>query len=115
MKSYNYIDNFSLHFTLKLSLLRLSQLNIQSKKDFREGTFDLEKERGLRGWFDRNKGKGWIDCKKSKKGHLVPCGRKKTGKGTERAYPACRPVLSACNKNKNKKKSSKRISWKGKK
>ena len=85
------------------------------KKDFREGTFDLEKERGLRGWFDRNKGKGWIDCKKSKKGHLVPCGRKKTGKGTERAYPACRPVLSACNKNKNKKKSSKRISWKGKK
>jgi hypothetical protein len=77
-----------------------------------EGTFDLEKKRGLRGWFDRNKGKGWIDCKASKKGHLVPCGRSKTGKGAERSYPACRPVLSACNKSKHKKKSSKPISWK---
>jgi hypothetical protein len=83
------------------------------KKDFREGTFDLEKERGLKGWFDRNNGKGWIDCKKSKKGHLVPCGRKKTGKGAERGYPACRPTLSACNKKGTKrKKSSKPISWK---
>lgn len=79
-----------------------------------ENTFKLEKERGLRGWFDRNKGKGWIDCKASKKGHLVPCGRKKTGKGSERAYPACRPTLSACNKSKHKKKSSKPISWKKK-
>ena len=77
-----------------------------------ENTFKLEKKRGLRGWFDRNKGKGWIDCKASKKGHLVPCGRSKTGKGAERGYPACRPVLSACNKSKHKKKSSKPISWK---
>lgn len=78
-----------------------------------ESTFSLEKERGLKGWFDRNKGKGWIDCKASKKGNLVPCGRKKAGKGTEREYPACRPTLSACNaKGKKRKKSSKRISWK---
>lgn len=78
-----------------------------------EGTFDLEKERGLRGWFDRNKGKGWIDCKASRKGKLVPCGRSKAGKGAERKYPACRPTLSACNtQGKKRKKSSKRISWK---
>lgn len=82
-------------------------------EDFREGAFDLEKERGLKGWFDRNNGKGWIDCKKSRKGHLVPCGRKKTGKGAERSYPACRPTLSACNKKGTKrKKSSEPISWK---
>lgn len=77
-----------------------------------ESKFKLEKERGLKGWFDRNKGKGWIDCKASRKGHLVTCGRKKTGKGAERSYPACRPTLSACNSiGKKRKKSSKRISW----
>ena len=27
---------------------------------------------GLRKWFSRNKGKGWVDCKTGK-----PCGRKK--------------------------------------
>ena len=83
-------------------------------ENLEESIFNKEKEQGLHGWFSRKTG-GWIDCKASKKGKLVPCGRKKTGKGTEREYPACRPVLSACNKNKNKKKSSKRISWKGKK
>lgn len=83
------------------------------KNSYKEGTFDLEKERGLKGWFDRNNGKGWVDCKKSRKGHLVPCGRKKAGKGAERSYPACRPTLSACNKKGTKrKKSSKPISWK---
>lgn len=81
--------------------------------EINEDTFKLEKERGLRGWFDRNKGKGWIDCKSSKKGKLVPCGRKKAGKGAERKYPACRPTLSACNKTGVKrKKTSKPISWK---
>jgi hypothetical protein len=80
--------------------------------EINESKFKLEKERGLKGWFDRNHGKGWIDCKASKKGKLVPCGRKKTGKGSEREYPACRPTLSACNKKgKKRKKSSKRISW----
>lgn len=84
-----------------------------NKKDFSEGTFDLEKERGLKGWFDRNNGKGWIDCKKSSKGNLVPCGRKTAGKGADRSYPACRPTLSACNKKgTRRKKSSKPISWK---
>lgn len=80
-----------------------------------ESKFKLEKERGLKGWFDRNKGKGWIDCKASKKGKLVPCGRQKTGQGAERKYPACRPILSMCNSSKNKKKSSDPISWNKKK
>jgi len=85
----------------------------KKKKHLAESVFKLEKERGLRGWFDRNHGKGWIDCKASKKGKLVPCGRKKTGKGSERKYPACRPTLSACTaQGKKRKKSSKRISWK---
>lgn len=80
-----------------------------------ENIFKSEKEKGLRGWFNRNKGKGWIDCKASKKGKLVSCGRKKAGKGTERKYPACRPTLSACNKTGIKRKiSSKAISWKKK-
>ena len=78
-----------------------------------EGTFDLEKERGLHGWFDRNNGKGWIDCKASKKGKLVTCGRKKAGQGAERKYPACRPTLSACNKvGIRRKKNEKTVSWK---
>ena len=33
--------------------------------------FKREKESGLHGWFSRNKGKGWVDCKTGK-----PCGRK---------------------------------------
>jgi hypothetical protein len=74
---------------------------------------EIIKEESLRDWFGHNKGKGWIDCKASKKGKLVPCGRKKTGKGTNREYPACRPKLSACNSiGKKRKKNSKRISWK---
>jgi hypothetical protein len=81
-------------------------------EDFKEGTFDLEKKEGLRGWFKRNGGKGWVDCKASKKGKIVPCGRKSTGKGAKRKYPACRPTLSACNKKGvRRKKSSKKISW----
>ena len=81
--------------------------------DINESTFKLEKERGLRGWFDRNQGKGWIDCKASKKGKLVPCGRKKAGTGAKRKYPACRPTLSACNQTGvRRKKSGKVISWK---
>jgi hypothetical protein len=79
---------------------------------FCEAKFEKEKKQGLHGWFSRNKGKGWIDCKASKKGHLVPCGRKKAGKGAKRKYPACRPTLSMCNaKGKKRKKSSKPISW----
>jgi len=90
----------------------VSRENVKPE-DFKENTFKLEKERGLRGWFDRNNGKGWIDCKASKKGDLVPCGRKKAGKGADREYPACRPNLSACNSTgKKRKKGSSPVSWK---
>ena len=79
---------------------------------FLESKFSKEKKQGLHGWFARNNNTGWIDCKASKKGHLVPCGRKKAGRGTDRKYPACRPTLSMCNaKGKKRKKSSKPISW----
>lgn len=87
-----------------------------SRKDesseLNEEKFKLEKERGLKGWFDRNKGKGWIDCRASRKGNLVPCGRKKAGRGTDRKYPACRPTLGACNKKGVKrKKDGDTVSW----
>lgn len=82
------------------------------ESDVNESIFGLEKKRGLKGWFDRNGGKGWVDCKASRKGHIVPCGRKKAGRGTDRKYPACRPALSACNaKGKKRKKDGNTISW----
>ncbi len=59
----------------------------------------------LKKWFDRNDGKGWIDCKTGK-----PCGRKKGEK--RRSYPACRPTKAQCTAAAKKKTSSKRISWK---
>lgn len=84
----------------------------ESNESLEEGAFELEKSRGLRGWFDRNNGKGWVDCKASRKGKTVPCGRKKAGKGAERKYPACRPTLSQCNeKGKRRKKGKIRVSW----
>lgn len=67
-------------------------------------------EESLNKWFDRNRGKGWIDCKKSRKGHLVPCGRQEGEK--RKGYPACRPTLSQCTqKGERAKKSSKRVDW----
>lgn len=67
--------------------------------------FEKEKKEGLHGWFSRNHGKGWVDCKTGK-----PCGRQKGEK--RKGYPACRPTMAACTCAKNKKKGSKRISWK---
>jgi hypothetical protein len=73
--------------------------------------FSLEKSQGLHGWFKRNKGKGWIDCKTGK-----PCGRKKAGRGARRKYPACRPTKAQCNKaGTRRKKTSATVSWKPKK
>jgi len=77
-----------------------------------EGKFDLEKKYGLRGWFMRNKGKGWVDCKTGK-----PCGRQKGEK--RKGYPACRPTMAQCKaagKGPLKRKKGKRkITWKKKK
>ena len=44
---------------------------------------------GLRKWFSRNQGKGWVDCKTGK-----PCGRRKGEK--RKSYPACRPTMAQC-------------------
>lgn len=89
-----------------------------------EGTFDKEKKKGLRGWFERRggkgKSKGWVDCntcrtdKKTGRKTCKSCGRQKGEKRSK--YPACRPTPSACNKRgTSKKKSSARVSWKKKK
>ena len=59
---------------------------------------------GLKKWFSRNKGKGWIDC------NPKPCGRKSAKGGSKRPYPACRPTKAQCNSAKNKKKGPARIS-----
>ena len=69
--------------------------------------FSAEKKKGLHGWFSRNSGKGWIDCKTGK-----PCGRSGS-KDKRKGYPACRPTKSMCNKKgTSRKRSSKRVSWK---
>jgi len=65
--------------------------------------FGLEKKYGLHGWFMRNRGKGWVDCKTGK-----PCGRKK---GEKRKYPACRPTKAMCTSAAKKKKGKRIISW----
>lgn len=69
----------------------------------------MAKKESLNKWFSRNGGKGWIDCKTGK-----PCGHK-SASNSKRKYPACRPTKSKCTAASKKKKSSKRISWKGKK
>ena len=89
-----------------------TELDEAKKRDYKPN-FSKEKEQGLHGWFARNKGKGWINCRTG-----GPCGRssadKKGGK-----YPACRPTKAQC-KSAGKgplrrKKSSKPISWTKKK
>jgi hypothetical protein len=57
-------------------------------KKKKKADFSLEKNKGLHGWFSRNNGKGWINCKTG-----GPCGRSNANKGS---YPACRPTKSMC-------------------
>lgn len=71
--------------------------------------FKLEKSKGLHGWFSRNKGKGWVNCKTG-----GPCGRK-SATNSKQSYPACRPKMSMCTSAAKKKTSSEPISWKKKK
>ena len=71
--------------------------------------FSLEKKQGLHGWFKRNNGKGWVNCKTG-----GPCGRKSAKSGG--CYPACRPTKAQCTaKGVRAKKSSKPVSWESKK
>jgi hypothetical protein len=81
------------------------------KKDYKPN-FSKEKEQGLHGWFARNKGKGWVNCRTG-----GPCGRDSADSGGK--YPACRPTKAQCKSAGKgplrKKKSSKPISWTKKK
>jgi hypothetical protein len=82
----------------------------ESKKRKYNPDFSREEDEGLHGWFARNKGKGWVNCRTG-----GPCGRESADKGGK--YPACRPTMAQC-KSAGKgplrrKKSSKQISWTG--
>lgn len=81
------------------------------KKDYKPN-FSKEKKQGLHGWFARNKGKGWVNCRTG-----GPCGRESADSGGK--YPACRPTKAQCKSAGKgplrKKKSSDSISWTKKK
>lgn len=67
--------------------------------------FSQEKKYGLHGWFKRNNGKGWVNCRTG-----GPCGRKSASSGGP--YPACRPTKAQCTaKGVRAKKSSKPVRW----
>ena len=59
---------------------------------------------GLKKWFSRNQGKGWVDCKTGK-----PCGRRK-GEKRNHTHTVDLQWLNVLLQMK-KKTSSKRISW----
>lgn len=83
----------------------------KKKTTRKKANFSAEKKKGLHGWFSRNKGKGWIDCKTGK-----PCGRKSAKGGSKRPYPACRPTKAMCTrKGTSAKKGPGRVSWQRKK
>jgi hypothetical protein len=79
----------------------------EAKKPYKPN-FSKEKEQGLHGWFARNDGKGWVNCRTG-----GPCGRDSADSGGK--YPACRPTKAQCKSAGKgplrKKKSSKAISW----
>ena len=87
---------------------------LKEEEDVEEGKkkykprFDREEKEGLHGWFARNRGKGWVNCRTG-----GPCGRESADEGGK--YPACRPTLAQCKSAGKgplrKKKSSKSISW----
>jgi hypothetical protein len=80
---------------------------IEEEKEYKP-RFDREEKEGLHGWFARNRGKGWVNCRTG-----GPCGRESADEGGK--YPACRPTLAQCKSAGRgplrKKKSSKPISW----
>ena len=88
-----------------------TELDEAKKRDYKPN-FSKEKEQGLHGWFARNDGKGWINCRTG-----GPCGRDSADKGGK--YPACRPTKAQCKSAGrgplSKKKSSDPISWTKKK
>jgi hypothetical protein len=95
----------------ELLLEEVEIIDEAKKKDYKPN-FSKEKEQGLHGWFARNKGKGWVNCRTG-----GPCGRDSADSGGK--YPACRPTKAQCKSAGKgplrKKKSSKPISWTKKK
>lgn len=89
----------------------IERIDEAKKKDYKPN-FSKEKEQGLHGWFARNDGKGWVNCRTG-----GPCGRDSADSGGK--YPACRPTKAQCKSAGKgplrKKKSSKAISWTKKK
>ena len=83
----------------------LSDSGWATDKEFHRMKLAFPVNEGLKKWFSRNQGKGWVDCKTGK-----PCGRRKGEK--RKGYPACRPTMAQCTSAMKKKTSSKRISWK---
>ena len=84
------------------------ELDEAKKKKPYKPNFSKEKEQGLHGWFARNDGKGWVNCRTG-----GPCGRDSADSGGK--YPACRPTKAQCKSAGKgplrKKTSSKPISW----
>jgi hypothetical protein len=99
------------HALLLEELEKIEVVEEVKKKDYKPN-FSKEKKQGLHGWFARNKGKGWINCRTG-----GPCGRDSADKGGK--YPACRPTKAQCESAGKgplrKKKSSDPISWTKKK
>jgi len=93
-------------------LLEEVEIIEEAKKKAYKPNFSKEKEQGLHGWFARNDGKGWVNCRTG-----GPCGRDNADKGGK--YPACRPTKAQCKSAGKgplrKKKSSSPISWTKKK
>lgn len=89
--------------------------NKKKASGYRKGGYIARKgefsKGGLAEWFSKNDGKGWVDCKTGK-----ACGRKSSS-DSDRPYPACRPTMADCKKQKpkTKKDSSKRVDWEKKK
>lgn len=92
-----------------IELLEEETIEEAKKKRPYKPNFSREKKQGLHGWFSRNKGKGWINCRTG-----GPCGRSSSDKKGGK-YPACRPTKAQCKAAGRgplrKKKSSKPISW----
>jgi len=80
----------------------------EAKKRKYKPNFKREKEQGLHGWFARNRGKGWVNCRTG-----GPCGRESADSGGE--YPACRPTHAQCKSAGKgplrKKKGEEEVSW----
>jgi len=110
------MSNQEFHHALLLEKIQQIELDeefiVEGKKKAYKPNFSKEKEQGLHGWFARNDGKGWINCRTG-----GPCGRDNADKGGK--YPACRPTKAQCKSAGrgplSKKKSSDPISWTKKK